>query len=183
MQWISFDLIHIHVTLLHLWPTNALYLPSQWSWYWDWICTQVGGWGVGGIWAFFHFLEMFCIPSVDWTKVIYIEKNTLAILFLVGTSLSQNPETLSLMLQALDAVTQARDHTSYFARDRTVRWSNSDVIWSLYTMYIMVILVGCSLHPVILFSHLSFLALLDVDQLITTRTATIRNNVNKNRNL
>ena len=60
---------------------------------------------------------MFCIPSVDWTKVIYIEKNTLAILFLVGTSLSQNPETLSLMLQALDAVTQARDHTSYFARD------------------------------------------------------------------
>ena len=38
MQWISFDLIHIHVTLLHLWPTNALYLLSQWSWYWDWIC-------------------------------------------------------------------------------------------------------------------------------------------------
>ena len=47
----------------------------------------------------------------------------------------------------------------------------------------IVILVGWSLHPVILFSHFSVLALLDVDQLIATITTTIRNNVNKNRNL
>ena len=55
----------------------------------------------------------------------------------------------------------------------------------IYNVYygdiVMVISVSWSLHPVILFSHFSVLALLDVDQLIATITTTIRNNVNKNK--
>ena len=146
------------------------------------ICTQVGG-VVGGIWAFFDFLEMFCISSVDWTilKSYTLRKNTLAILFLVGTSLSQNPETLLVLCFRLWmrspklVTTPATLPETGRSDDRTVMW------YGRYIQCIMVILVGCSLHPVILFSHFSVLALLDVDQLIATITTTIRNNVNKNK--